>query len=407
MEHLYDACHKHASLYLIGDAMASPDFDFDDSFVKEQLYVYFEKCMLEDEKVLFDVVISDDRVDINYTQQLTGNGLLHIVCIYRCVWALELLLKQTKLDVNLKATNTNMTGLMFAVQFDDYDMTNLFIKDPRVDVDIVMSHSCGTALEQAIHNQHWDLIELLLLRQPNVKLAHKQQCPLLAKYWNDPITTINDIRVKHQLPQQSPQQSTAATTTKITDAPTEIDKQVITSTPIVNVGDMSVIKDASYVVYDEIHNPNYNKVSCNSKWATFYTYDGEFIIRVKHNLCDMTQRLDSLAPKPHVLKVQKLHISTSQQDNTYILFIDDNHNIIGSEIYYQLTNVATISDNDNNSDSADGPGPECLELYKSKYDLTDVVLSAWNVEGKPVERRKIITNNKPTVLPYRRTCAVM
>jgi hypothetical protein len=230
-----------------------------------------------------------------------------------------------------------MTGLMIALQRNKHEMVNCLIRDPRVDINI--SHCYGTALEQAIHNKHLDLVELLLLKQPKVNSFQCQSCPLMAAYDEDPVTVIGELRTKHKI--------------DISD-------------------DMSCIEMASYVCYDEPNYPNYGEPSCNSKWAEFYSFDGKLLTKVEHNLLDMRKRLDPNAPRPLILKIQKDTINLKYKgmiDTDYIKFIDNNHRVIASALY--CGNPV--------------PSPEDLEPYQDKYNLSGIPYYVWDVEAKPVE----------------------
>jgi len=337
MEQLFMAGRLYTDLNLVYDAMDDPGLDYDNSIVKQEFCSFLEKCLRENSETHFNNVVCDKRVDINYKQELNGYSILHITCCYGKVWALKCLLNQNRLNINLDATRTGETGLLIAVKHNNIDMVNLFVRDPRTDVDANYSYGVNTALEQAIVSQHWDLVELLLLRQPKVNSFQCKRYPLLCRYDHDPVTVMRELRLKHG---------------------------------ITVTGDMSVIKDASYVVYDKTDYPYYDKVSCNSKWAQFYTFDGKPLIKVQHQLLDMSQRLDPLSPKPQIVKLQNQQVTFTPKnlyDVSYIFFVDNNDIIIGSDRYYNV-GVPHITSTD-------------LEPYKSKYDLSLVPLYVWNVKG--------------------------
>jgi hypothetical protein len=135
-----------------------------------------------------------------------------------------------------------------------------------------------------------------------------------------------------------------------------------------------VIKSASYFCFDKFNEP-YLKANHDTRSVSYYTYDGELIETFEYTINMpikdyQVKLLDPEAPKPRVYKLQKKKFYNGKdiEQNTevqYIMFLDKNENIIGSEVY-------------NGSES---PSRKDLEPYTDKYDLTTVPYYCWDNDG--------------------------
>jgi hypothetical protein len=115
------------------------------------------------------------------------------------------------------------------------------------------------------------------------------------------------------------------------------------------------IKDASYVIYEGSETSLSGGISGKSKYAYFYSYDGDLLEVVEHKLdLNMHKKLDPEAPKPKPVRWAIEHWPavelwlggpTKGVPSDRIAFYDKNGNIIENYLYDKETKIASVFPN--------------------------------------------------------------
>lgn len=131
-----------------------------------------------------------------------------------------------------------------------------------------------------------------------------------------------------------------------------------------------VITGASYYIYDDFNNPSkilYNPpiLYCSdSETVTFYTFDGNPIVKIKtpNNLGDLYLKLDPGARNPQIVKFQKVYRPVTKLKSNGKIKLEKYHAIL----YDKNNNIVDwVSIGPLDTDIKSSP------KYNTYYDLTD------------------------------------